>query len=301
MDETKPREPEHVAVRHDVPGCYIKPLPARLQLRAAHKAVAFNPANGIGVGAYPHVELDPGLIDPLRIAVLTAKYWGPQPRSLTVSFLESTAADLRDRIISHMNAWSLTAAFRFVYTQGAGQVRISRGSGGYYSYLGTDISLVPKSRQTMNLQSFTMSTPESEYKRVVRHETGHTLGFPHEHMRQAIVARIDKQKAYTYFQRTQGWDRATVDQQVLTPLDESSLVATAADQVSIMCYQLPASITTDGMPISGGLDIDKSDYDFAGQIYPKTTAGLDHVAGRESEEVEHDWDEAEDDDLVEVT
>jgi hypothetical protein len=27
------------------------------------------------------------IMDPLRIAVLTAKYWGPQPRQLTVSFM----------------------------------------------------------------------------------------------------------------------------------------------------------------------------------------------------------------------
>jgi hypothetical protein len=28
----------------------------------------------------------------------------------------------------------------------------------------------------MNLDSFTTSTPDSEFYRVVRHETGHTLG-----------------------------------------------------------------------------------------------------------------------------
>ena len=60
--------------------------------------------------------------------------------------------------------------------------RISRGSEGYWSYLGTDIRLIPRNRPTMNLQGFTMNTSESEYKRVVRHETGHTLGFPHEHI-----------------------------------------------------------------------------------------------------------------------
>src|SRR5207248_2959407 len=105
-----------------------------------------------------------------------------------------------------------------------------------------------------NLQGFTMSTPESEYKRVVRHETGHTLGFPHEHMRRALVARIDPEKAYEYFERTQGWPRSVVDQQVLTPLDETSLMGTPADETSIMCYQLPGSITRDGRPIIGGLD-----------------------------------------------
>jgi hypothetical protein len=104
-----------------------------------------------------------------------------------------------------MNAWGQTACIAFVGTNGVGQVRISRAADGYWSYLGTDILHIPQNRPTMNLEAFTMSTPETEYKRVVRHETGHTLGFPHEHMRQALVALIDPAKAYPYFLRTQGW------------------------------------------------------------------------------------------------
>ena len=46
----------------------------------------------------------------------------------------------------------------------------------------------------MNLEAFTMDTPDSEFFRVVRHETGHTLGFPHEHMRKAIIDRLDPEK-----------------------------------------------------------------------------------------------------------
>ena len=59
-------------------------------------------------------------------------------------------------------------------------------------------------------------------------------------------------------------------QQVLTPIEESSLLGTAhADPNSIMCYQLPGIITKDGKPIAGGPDIDKSDFKFMGTIYPK--------------------------------
>jgi len=85
-----------------------------------------------------------------------------------------------------MNAWTKTGSISFVWASGTGQIRI------------------PKNRQTVNLQGFTMNTAESEYKRVVRHETGHTLGCPHEHMRKALVARIDPQKAYDYFWRKPG-------------------------------------------------------------------------------------------------
>jgi hypothetical protein len=139
--------------------------------------------------------------DPLSMAVVTGKYWGPSPRTLTVSFMESTPSDLRARIVSHLNAWTRTGCVTFAQTQGTGQVRISRGAGGYWSYLGTDVLLIPQNRPTMNLQSFTMNTAESEYKRVIRHEAGHTLDAPHEHMRKELVARIDRQKA-RHFRRT---------------------------------------------------------------------------------------------------
>jgi hypothetical protein len=122
----------------------------------------------------------------------------------------------------------------------------------------------------MNLDSFTMNTADSEFHRVIRHETGHTLGFPHEHMRAQIVDRIDQEKAISYFMRTQGWSRDQLIAQVLTPLDNSALIATAnADPQSIMCYWLPAEIMKDNIAVAGGSDIDAMDAQFAASIYPK--------------------------------
>lgn len=45
-----------------------------------------------------------------------------------------------------------------------GDVRVSLVGDGYWSYLGTDVLLIPDGMPTMNLQGFSMSTPESEYK-----------------------------------------------------------------------------------------------------------------------------------------
>jgi hypothetical protein len=88
-------------------------------------------------------------------------------------------------------------------------------------------------------------------------------------MRKALVDRIDPEKAYAYFLRTQGWAKDVVDQQVLTPLEAGSIIGTEPDQDSIMCYQLPGEITKDGQPIRGGTDINASDAGFAGIVYPK--------------------------------
>jgi hypothetical protein len=277
--------------------CTPKSLPDRLLVKAAEVACQINPVNSPLLAPFAPMGIGFEVLEPQRISLLTSKYWGAKPRQLTVSFMEPTPADLRKRILSHMNAWTKTGSISFVETSGTGQVRISRGSGGYYSYLGTDVLLIPTNLQTMNLQGFTMDTPESEYKRVIRHETGHTLGCPHEHMRKSLVARIDPQKAYDYCWQEYGWNKATVDDQVLTPLDERSLMSTPADQTSIMCYQLPGSITRDGKPILGGTDINATDYAFIGKIYPKVGAALAMTGEQPAaipEEKVDDWDESED-------
>jgi len=257
--------------------CTPKSLPREHWIAAAERAVAVNPANHPRlerlVRAMPGIELDR-----MRIAVVTAKYWGAGGVKLTVGFLDNPPSDLRKRILLHMNAWAKTANVTFTESRTNPKVRIARvdqgPAAGYWSYVGTDILSIKPGEQTMNLQGFTMDTKESEFHRVVRHETGHTLGFPHEHMRRELVARIDPQKAINYFGATQGWSPDEVRQQVLTPIEESSIRGTAhADPHSIMCYQIPGSLTIDGKPIVGGLDIDKKDYSFAGMIYPKPAGG----------------------------
>lgn len=255
----------------DTPGCSVKALPKRLRVKAAQNAMRINPVNA-PLAAQARGGTDLGVLSPLQIAVLTAKYWGPKPRTLSVSFLDSTPANVRARVVEHLNAWAKRGCVSFAETRGTGHVRISMEETGHWSYLGTDITLIPTNQATMNLQGFTMRTSESEYRRVVRHEAGHTLGFPHEHMRKALVARIDPKKAYPYFLENQGWDKAMVDAQVLTPLSKASIMGTPEDQTSIMCYQLPGEITKDGKPILGGADINATDHQFVARIYPKPGA-----------------------------
>lgn len=250
-------------------GCTIKELPEAKLAAAARSAVELNPTNRPSQAALSTAAKDESPA-PNFLAVLTTKYWGADGVRLSVSFLDSPAAALRNKILDHMNAWSQWCNVGFSWSQSGGQVRISRGKGGYWSYLGTDIRHVGRNLPTMNLEGFTLKTPDSEFRRVVRHEVGHTLGFPHEHMRRVIISKLDEKKTVDYFRRYQGWDEQTTRAQVLTPIEESQLLGTpGADEQSIMCYQLPASITKDGKPIPGGLDIDPSDQAFAAKVYPK--------------------------------
>lgn len=248
-------------------GCTAKYLPSELSVVAAETAVRQNPVNRVTSENLSQT----GMIFPKDyLAVMTSKYWGANGVKLTVGFMENTPADLRNRIIMHMNAWREYANVSFAYSEVSPQVRITREGQGYWSYLGTDILHIPKNEPTLCLQAFTMQTPEPEYRRVVRHETGHTLGFPHEHMRKSIVDRIDVNKAIAYFRQTQGWNATMVQEQVLKPLAAESIFGTPdADETSIMAYTLPGVITKDGKPIIGGSDIAPQDIEFVSKIYPK--------------------------------
>lgn len=259
---------------HKFIACRPRALPDHKRLAAADLAVQENPANHAPIERL--MALRPNLRPTkLDLAVLRTRYWGATGVRLTVGFLDGPDRALRRRILSHMNAWNRTANVSFVETDAGGDVRVARTAGdGYWSYVGTDIKVIAADEPTMNLDSFSMDTPESEFHRVVRHETGHTLGFVHEHMRRALVARIDPDKAITYFGATQGWSEEEVRAQVLTPIEESSLRGTTPDPDSIMCYQLPGDVTIDGEPILGGTDIDALDHELAGKLYPRA-AGHD--------------------------
>ena len=254
--------------------CTPVSLPAEHAIAAADAARRENPANHPPVEAMAMLSTRHEAPTRLEIAVATAKYWRTNGVRLTVGFLDNPPLDLRAKILSHMNAWGRSANVQFTETATDPQVRIARGNGGYWSYLGTDILLIDKTAPTMNLQAFTMNTPDSEFYRVVRHETGHTLGCPHEHMRGDLVALIDEAKAIAYYGASEGWTPDQVRAQVLTPLDPSTIWGTAgSDRLSIMCYQIPGNLTKDGKPILGGTDIDQLDYDFMAQVYPKAVAG----------------------------
>lgn len=254
--------------------CRPKSLPIEKLDAAARRAIEINPENAVErrqVARTPAGRRG----GPRRIAVLVARKWPATGVRLSVSFMDNPSSALRTRILSHMNAWGESANVVFSETQGTGQVRIARldspeAMAGYWSYMGTEILEVDESAPTLNLEAFTMRTSEAEFRRVVRHEAGHTLGFEHEHMRSDIVNRISRAKAIAYFDRTEGWTEEEVEAQVLTPLAKASIMGTTdSDPLSIMCYQLPASIMKDRKAVKGGTDINAKDFAFAKKIYPK--------------------------------
>ncbi|KAJ8094634.1 hypothetical protein PM082_010640 [Marasmius tenuissimus] len=221
-----------------------------------------------------------------RLALWIPVKWPGNGVRLRVAFIDQPTppVELQERVVSHMNAWSEFSNVRFTLIDdyNAAEVRVSFSGrvlgqyiGGYWSYVGTQVQthITDKRQPTMMLTDFTMQTSEAEYTRVVRHETGHTLGFMHEHLRPELIERIDREKAIEAFSNQ--WDESTTISNVLTPLwttDNSQyFTSEVADVHSIMCYPLQDSILKDGMkkpPITGGRDFSEYDKKHAAAVYP---------------------------------
>lgn len=254
---------------------------------ALRRGIEVNPAAAPGASPAFREGNQRGRRGERRLALLTQRQWPASGVDLTVQFLDSASAALRKRLLSHMNAWGEFANVLFRETRETGMVRVSRvntppDDAGFWSYIGTEILGIEPELPTMNLQGFTMKTSEAEFRRVVRHEAGHTLGFEHEHMRADLVRRIDRKKAIAYYWKSDNWNPEQVDEQVLTPLSARSLTATAeSDPTSILCYQIPAEVTKDGKEILGGKDINPKDHAFAARIYPKGGSAPEVVMRRD--------------------
>src|ERR1700712_5441854 len=111
MATSAPEQTENQQVK----SCSIKLLPTELWHSAAQKAVEVNPANAPALHQFRHAF--PDVVLPVAyIALMTSKYWGAGGISLGVGFLDNPPADLRARILGHMNAWSQFANVSFTET-----------------------------------------------------------------------------------------------------------------------------------------------------------------------------------------
>lgn len=260
-------------------GCGLKTLPEDQWVAAAATAVEISPVNAVPVeqmvDAMEAISKETGTnvsLKPQHLAVLTSKYWGVGGVKLEVAFMEQTSPTLGDKIVSYLNNWRTKgkANVTFVRTNNLNNapVRCTLQGDSYAAYLGTDILQIPKNQPTLWLGGFTLSTRESEYARVVEHEGGHLLGFPHEQFLPEILALLDYEAVIAEGMRQTGWSRQQVISQMLRPLAPGSYRVGKVDVNGVMMYPFSARVTKNGKAIPGGRGIDEYDAQFASEIYP---------------------------------
>lgn len=187
---------------------------------------------------------------------------------------------IRGKVRQYAEEWSKYANIRFQFVDPAesAEIRVAFDSGGSWSLIGREALWMPFDFATMNFGWFSDNTPDSEFSRVVCHEFGHALGFVHEHQSPAAGIQWDREKAYAYFQRTQGWDRGMVDAQVFAKYSVTHTNYSVFDPTSIMEYWIPASITLDGRGVPGNTVLSATDIEFARRWYP-TEPTPSHAVG----------------------
>ena len=211
-----------------------------------------------------------------RGAALAGKSWD-RGKTLRILFLDGPA-DYHDRVATHVKTWEDCADIKFVCsTDPSSEIRVTftRATGRFYSMIGNDALACgfPPDNHTMNLGilpdwTLGVDAVEREIRRLILHEFGHSLGLIHEHSSPAAGSFFkDPELVYAYYQRTQGWDRAMVNQNVLAVYSRSQISnLTQFDPDSIMLYQFPPEITS--RPTKVNYELSALDRALIGQLYP---------------------------------
>ena len=146
-----------------------------------------------------------------RLSVLTKNTGAPRASSSRSGSMDSPPADLRARILSHMNAWvrGATCALSRPRPTPRCVLLAPRATATYILPGHRDVLLIPANARTMNLDGFTMNTPDPEFTAWCATRPGPYGRIFRMSICAKIIDRIDKQKAFSlHFMQTQGLERA---------------------------------------------------------------------------------------------
>jgi hypothetical protein len=208
--------------------------------------------------------------DPL--AGETLKMWSPGER-ITV-FLSTTNGSeyLRERVIHFAKQWEEIANIKFDFVSSIKSAKIKiwfDNDSKYWSWIGRDVLTNPLGLYTMHLGFANGGWSYNDLSRIILHEFGHALGFIHEHQSPAAGILWDKEKVYSFFEKEPNkWSRTEVDVNIFHKYSKTSTNYSVYDPKSIMHYEIPAELTTNGVGIKGHSSFSETDRKYAGMLYP---------------------------------
>ncbi len=226
--------------------CIPKTLPKILLVEAARLAAEIRPDNAPKFADLNAIYPAGEAIHCDLVANHTSRFWERNRKSLSVSFHGDLSTSTKSRILEQMNVWnSKVDGILFQATNGVGEVRISMERNSNWSYIGTDVLLVPIEKPTTNFDGIESMECERTFAKLVQHHTGHLLGFSHAPLAEKAKKHINMLKLYQYMQMILGWDKRAVD---LCMFQKNPEV-----ESGIMTWQLPNFVKlSDGFQIGPG-------------------------------------------------
>lgn len=190
-------------------------------------------------------------------------------KTLYIRFLTGNPVQ-QDRIKNIIKQWELYANLHFEFvTTGSSHIRINLDNkGGHNSLIGTMALGVAPDEKTMNFDTTDFRTYAAMY-RTVLHEFGHAIGLLHEHYSPVSGIPWNKEAVYADLQRSQGWDKETVDVNLFGQYAVTYTNGTKYDRYSIMHYPIMAQWTTNGYSVDWNNSISAGDKELVALLYPK--------------------------------
>lgn len=225
------------------------------KLKAAFlKQAIWQPNAHITIGFFPILEDKPawtpigsmkGKLDPLESEV----------RSMDI-------VPAIKRVISERIIPLVSLNIEFIPDVANAMVRVGFDTGGgAWAYVGTDqLQHKDPSESTVNFGWLDVGT--------IIHEFCHVIGMIHEHQNtRGKTIDWNPSAVYAWAEKTQGWDKATTDVNILDKYQLSQLNGSDFDPLSIMLYFFPAELTNNNQGTKQNLIFSGEDVEWINNTY----------------------------------
>jgi len=206
-----------------------------------------------------------------RLSLLKAKKWAPGT-TLRIGFAGGTAEQKRNAQVA-AEAIMQYANIDFRFNNPPTAIKDIRCTfdprDGAWSYLGTDITNIPKNQATMNLGF----ENDPRTAQTAKHEFCHSLAAVHEHSVEGGI-KWNKEAVYReYSGPPNNWTRDQIDSNVLETYSRKILNGTEFDPLSIMAYPVDPALTLDVRGIGFNADFSELDKRWLRDQYPGRDPG----------------------------
>lgn len=195
-------------------------------------------------------------------------YYWESGSELQIYFLNG-GLTLKRQIAEIANEWTKYANLDFKFHFGTvPDLTMSDITIQFWRYGGGQSHVGVNSKITSRTGVPSMYLPYTGHRGVVLHEFGHALGLMHEHLNPSAPIKWNRDAVYAYYWEVHKWSRSDVDNNVLARLSADETNFTSFDPTSIMLYEIPADLTTNGFSVKANTELSKTDIDFIRARYP---------------------------------